>query len=275
MLAGMRFLIAGLILFGISRLRGAPMPSRLEWRNAALLGFILLVCGSGAVAVAEGLGVASGLASIGFASVPVWSAIFVALLFRQTSRLEWLGVALGFAGVVLLNLGGDLRGQPLGAAVLIFSAVSWAFGAVISPRFKLAGGSMTSATQMICAGVIELLLSAFVVREHIRLPITAGAVLGELYLIFFGSLLAFSAFTYLVHHVRPALATSYTYINPIVAVGLGVLVVGERITSTDVIAMLVILSGVAVIAMARSNFAARLSPASASAPVAATHNDQP
>lgn len=275
MLAGMRFLIAGLILFAVSKLRGAPMPSRIEWRNTAFLGFVLLVCGSGAVAVAEGLGVASGLASIGFASVPVWSAIFVALMFRQTSKFEWLGVALGFSGVVLLNLGGDLRGQPLGAMVLIFSAVSWAFGAVISPRFRLPGGSMTSAAQMICAGIIELLLSVFVVREQIHFPITPAAVLGELYLIVFGSLVSFSAFTYLVHHVRPALATSYTYINPLVAVGLGVLILGERITVTDLIAMLVILSGVAVIAMARSNFASRLSNAPAKPPMAATQSDQP
>ncbi len=133
---------------------------------------------------------------------------------------------------------------------------------------------MTSATQMMCAGVVELFLSVFIVREQIRYPITAGAVLGELYLIIFGSLVAFSSFTYLVHRVRPALATSYTYINPIVAVGLGVLILDERITTTDLIAMLVILSGVAVIAMARSNFAARLSPASAKSPIAAAQSDQ-
>src|SRR5215472_9988655 len=127
LLAGVRFLIAGSILYGVLRLRGVPSPGRKEWAAALVLGALLLVGGNGGVVFAEQW-VASGLAALGIAAVPLWAALFFGLWGRWPRRLEWLGLGLGFAGVVLLNLENGLRAAPIGALALIIAPMCWAFG---------------------------------------------------------------------------------------------------------------------------------------------------
>jgi drug/metabolite transporter (DMT)-like permease len=248
-LGAIRFVIAGLAMYAFLRWRGAPNPTRSEWLGAAAVGILLLVGGNGMVMVAEQW-VASGLAALAVATMPIWAVLFAGLWGRWPVKLEWVGLLLGFAGVVLLNLEGDMRANPLGAAALIFATVSWAFGSVWSKRLNMPGGMMSSAAQMLVAGAVMAVLSFGLGEKVIALPST-DALVAAAYLIVFGSIIGFSAYVYLLKHVRPSLATSYAYVNPVVAVALGVWLGNENITTFGMAAMGVILAGVAIVMMAK------------------------
>lgn len=249
LLSGIRFIIAGGALYLVLRGRGTPVPKRPQWVGAGIVGALLLVGGNGGVTFAEQW-VASGLAALGVASTPLWAALFAGLWGRWPARLEWIGLGLGFLGVVLLNLEGDMRANPLGAAALLAAAICWSFGSIWSQRLQLPGGLMSSAAQMLVGGVVLLLISLLTGERMTAMP--SGRAVGALvYLIIFGSLIAFSAYGYLLRRVRPALATSYAYVNPLVAVGLGVGLAGEQIGVRGLLAMVVILASVGLIAMFR------------------------
>jgi drug/metabolite transporter (DMT)-like permease len=149
--------------------------------------------------------------------------------------------------VVLLNLGGGMRGAPLGALALLCAAASWAFGSVWSRGRDMPPAAMNTAAQMLCGGMV-LTLGGLGLGERIATTPPIHADLALAYLVVMGSLVAFSASLYLLNHVRPALATSYAYVNPPVAVLLGVVLAGEHVHPWDVVAMAVILGGVALIA---------------------------
>jgi len=246
-MGALRFLIAGALLFAFLRLRGTPTPNRKEWLGAAALGCLLLVGGNGGVTYAEQW-ISSGLAALAIGTMPLWAALFAGLWGRWPTRFEWLGLGLGFVGIVLLNMESNIQGNPLGAVVLFLSPVCWAFGSVLSRHLVIPGGLMASAAEMLIGGVVCLLLS-LVLGERIVVPVTTRSLLALGYLIVFGSILAFSAYLYLLKRVRPALATSYAYVNPVVAVGLGVGLAGEQITLAGILAMLAILSAVVMISL--------------------------
>ncbi len=250
LMAGFRFLIAGTLMFTFLRVRGAPMPTRRQWLGAAVIGAFLLGGGNGGVTVAEQW-VSSGLAAVVIASMPLWAALFGGLWKRWPNRIEWVGLMVGFAGVAVLNLEHHFRANPLGAIVLFGAAISWAFGSVLSGHLQLPKGPMSSATQMLVGGVLMLALGALSGERIAALPSTRSAA-AFVYLITFGSLIGFSAYAYLLRTVRPTLATSYAYVNPLVAVGLGVLLGGEKITAVGLIATLIILGGVGLVAMGRA-----------------------
>jgi len=251
LLAGVRFLLAGSVLYLGLRARGAPPPSRSQWAGGALLGTLLLVGGNAGVTFAEQW-VASGLAALGVATVPLWAALFAGLMGRWPRPLEWAGVALGFAGIVLLSLEGDMRANPLGALILLLAATSWAFGTVWSRRLSLPEGLMASAVEMLAAGIVLLPIS-LLAGERMSSPPSTRALLAFVYLVTFGALVAFSAYNYLLRRVRPALATSYAYVNPLVAVALGVGLAGERIGGSGLLAMVVILAGVGLVMLGREH----------------------
>lgn len=250
LLAGIRFLIAGTLLFTLLRARGAAMPTRKEWLGAAIVGALLLLGGNGGVTFAEQW-VASGLAAVAIGAVPLWAALFAGLFGRWPTRFEWCGLVVGFAGLILLNLGHGLTSaNPLGAIVLLIAPVSWAFGSILSQRLSLPKGLMASAAELLCGGVLLTLIGLGSGERITSIP-TLPAILAMLFLIAGGSLIAYTAYSYLLSHVRASLATSYAYVNPVVAVCLGVWLAGERISLTGVIAMLVILSGVVLVTMGR------------------------
>lgn len=249
LMGGIRFIIAGGLLYAVLRSRGVPVPTRDQWKGAGIVGALLLVGGNGGVSFAEQW-VASGIAALGVASTPLWAALFAGLWGRWPVRLEWLGLALGFAGVVLLNLEGDMRANPWGAAALLAAAMSWALGSIWSQRLSMPDGLMATAAQMLAGGALLLGISLLAGERMTELPsLRAWGAL--VYLITFGSLIAYSAYGYLLRRVRPALATSYAYVNPIVAVGLGVGLAGEQIGVRGLLSMVVILASVGLIAMVR------------------------
>lgn len=244
-----RFIIAGGILYLFLRLRGVPAPGWKQWASSAAVGTLLLVGGLGVVSYAEQW-VASGLAALAAAAVPLWVALFAGLWGHWPARREWIGLAIGFLGVGILNLEGGVRASPLAAALLILAPICWAFGSVWSHRLPLPSGLMSSATEMLTGGIVLLVLG-LALGERVTVLPTEQSWLALGYLIIFGSLIAFSAYGYLLRNSRPALATSYAYVNPVVAVALGVGLDGERITWVGVLAMLIILAGVMLVALKR------------------------
>ncbi|MDI3275052.1 drug/metabolite exporter YedA [Pseudomonas sp. MDT1-16] len=248
LLAGIRFVIAGTLMYAFLRWRGAPAPTWAQWKAAGIIGILLLTCGNGAVSVAEHTGVASGVAALAVATVPLFTLLCGYFWGARNTRLEWAGIMLGLIGIAMLNLGSNLQSSPLGAALLIFAAASWAFGSVWSKHLPLPQGAMASAVEMLVGGV-ALLIGSALSGEHLESmpPIEGWAALA--YLTVFGSIIAFNAYMYLLKNVRPAAATSYAYVNPAVAVLLGIVFVGETIGIEEGLAMLVIISAVVLIGL--------------------------
>lgn len=248
LLAGISFVIAGSLMYAFLRWRGAPAPTWTQWKAAGIIGILLLTCGNGAVSVAEHTGVASGVAALAVATVPLFTLLCGYFWGARNTRLEWAGIVLGLIGIAMLNLGSNLQSSPLGAALLIFAAAAWAFGSVWSKHLPLPQGAMASAVEMLVGGVALLIASALS-GEHLDSlpPIEGWAALA--YLTFFGSIIAFNAYMYLLKNVRPAAATSYAYVNPAVAVLLGIVFVGETIGIEEALAMAVIISAVVLIGL--------------------------
>lgn len=250
LLAGIRFVIAGVLMFVFLRARGAAMPTLKQWLGSALIGAFLLLGGNGGVTFSEQW-VASGLAAVAIGAVPLWAALFAGLFGRWPTRIEWYGLVVGFAGLILLNLGHGLSSaNPLGAIVLLIAPICWAFGSIWSQHVALPKGAMASAAQLLCGGAL-LLIVGLGSGEHITRFPPAPAIWAMLFLIVGGSLVAFTAYGYLLSHVQASLATSYAYVNPVVAVALGVWFAGEQITVPGILAMIVILSGVVLVTLGR------------------------
>jgi drug/metabolite transporter (DMT)-like permease len=249
LMAGMRFTIAGGLMFFFLRRRGHAAPTRAQWGGALLVGGLLVVGCNGLVSYAEQW-VPSGLAALMAATTPLWAALFAGLWGQWPARVEWVGLAVGFAGVALLNLEGGLRANPLGALALVIAALSWALGSVWSRRLTMPNGIMSSAAQMLTAGVV-LTSIGLLTGERLQAVPSVESLAAMLYLIVFGSLIAYTAYGFLLRNVRPSLATSYAYVNPAVAVVLGIGLAGERIDWVGVAAMLVILAGVGAMALGR------------------------
>lgn len=248
LMAGCRFVIAGTLLLAWALYRGALLPSGRQWLNAGAIGILLLSCGNGGVTVAEHWGVASGVAALGVATVPLFALVFARLFGQRNSLLEWSGIGLGLCGIVLLNLGSNLQGSPAGAALILFAAAAWAFGSVWSRRLDLPAGPMASAVEMLVGGA-ALLLGSQLSGEHLQQMPDVRGWLALGYLVVFGSIIAFSAYVYLLANVRPAAATSYAFVNPAVAVLLGVAFAGEHIGWPEALAMAVIIGAVVLISL--------------------------
>lgn len=245
LMAGIRFVVAGSAVYAWLRLRGDAAPTPRQWRNAAVMGVLLLGCGNGLVTVAQ-QSVSSGMAAIAVASMPLWAALFGFAFGRRYRGIEWLGVVVGFLGVVLLNAGTELRAQPWPALALVMAAVAWAFGSVWSRGRDLPPPFMSTAAQMLLGG-LAMLAFGLASGERLLVPPPASALLALAYLAVFGSIVGFGAYIWLLNHVRPALATSYAYVNPPIAVLLGALVAGEEVGWPTLAAMAVILGGVVLI----------------------------
>ena len=245
--SAIRNFCAGPILLAFLKWRGAPWPTWRQWRNGALIGFMMMGLGNGFVCVAE-TRVPSGLAALIIAGTPVFAVLFAWGLFGVRPRLlEWLGIGLGLAGMGLLNLDLHAAASPAYVAVLFVAGASWAGATVLQPRLDLPKGPMSAAVQMLGGGTSLVVMAALHGERLDVATVPLSAWLALAYLVVFGSLVAYTAFVYLIGHSRPALATSYAYVNPVVAVGLGVLFVGETVSRPMMAGMAVILSGVGLV----------------------------
>lgn len=241
-MVGIRFTVAGSLLYVTLRAMGHAAPTLRQWRGAAWVGLLLPVLGNGTVTHVQ-LHVSSSVAALAIATAPIWMAIFSSLWGHTISRREWLGIGIGLVGILLLNTRGSLQGDWLSAGLLMFAAASWSLGSVWSKHLPMPQGLMGAASQMLCGGLIALLFSvAF--GEQWPMQVTARSWGAIAFLIVLGSIITFSAYHWLLHHVRPLVASSNTFVNPIVAFVVGVSFANEQIHLMEYIALAVILVGV-------------------------------
>jgi drug/metabolite transporter (DMT)-like permease len=249
-IGALRFFVAGAALFVFARARGEPAPTGREWWAALLAGVLFFVVGNGFVNVSE-QSVSSGLVSVLVATMPLWGTVFARLFGERVGRAEVAGVVLGLVGVAILNFGGELRASPTGAALALLAPMGWALGSIVTRRLPAPPGMMRTAVPMLTGGGLMWLVG-LATHERFNGTATARSIAAVVYLCLFGSILGFSAFSYLLKHTRPALAMSYAYINPVIAVLLGVTFGGERFGATSFLGTSVVLVAVVVVARARS-----------------------
>lgn len=251
-----RFLVAGGLLMAWSVWRGARRPTRPELQSALIIGGALLFVGNGAVSWASHR-VPSGMTSLLVATVPLWVVLLESARGRTPTFPQLLGVVIGLVGVGLLVLPANGSWQsapvdPLGAAVLTLSSLSWTAGSLYSRSARQhASPTMASSLQMVCGGVLLLGLS-LLVGEPGRVQwdaVTLKSIGAVGYLIVAGSLIGFSTYMWLLRHASPTAVGTYAYVNPAVAVALGVAFAGERLPARAALAMAVIVGGVALVSL--------------------------
>jgi drug/metabolite transporter (DMT)-like permease len=246
-----RFLVAGALLYAYCRSRRMPNPDRPQWRAGAIQGLLLPAAGTGGAAWAEQW-LSSGITALFLASIPLWIVLGRRVVDHE--KITWpvaLGLFAGFAGVTLLarpSGGGD----AIAIAVALGGALCWGLGTVYAGHApRPASALMASAIEMLCAGVVLAVLSG-VTGEWSRIDVTTRSALAVVYLIVFGSLIAYTAYTWLLDHVAPRIAGTYAFVNPVVAVVLGWWLLSEPLTVRTLLATGVIAVGVALIVTDRA-----------------------
>jgi drug/metabolite transporter (DMT)-like permease len=243
-LVGTRFLTAGGLLMAWQALRGRPMPTARQWRGAAFLGFLLLVVGNGGVAVAEH-SVSSGATVALISIMPLATALWSGLFGQWPRRLEWVAIALGGIGAAVMLMGRDLQGSITGTLVILLSTTCWSLGTVLARRIDLPQGPTGFGAEMLAAGLLALTLSALL-GEHWTLPDSPRIWWAWTYLVVFGSLIAFSAYRFVVERVSPTLASTYAYVNPPVALFVGWWLGHESFSSNTLLGLPIVLGSVAL-----------------------------
>lgn len=249
--AGIRFLVAGSVILGYASLKRLPYPKNLkDFKDFSIIGLLLLFGGNGLVVLAEQW-VHSGIASLLVATVPLFMAL-IEYFFVRKEKLTWkgwVGLLIGFAGVGILVMADDLTSavNPLGVLLLILASLCWAGGSVYSKTLKPTGSVVTHIGIQMLAGGSALILSGLVLGEAARFRPTAVGIGAMVYLIIFGSLIGYSAYIYLLQKWPAARVGTYAYVNPVIAVFLGALVLGEKLTPSVLGATAVILLGVLLV----------------------------
>lgn len=237
LMASLRYAAAGLVMLLIALRRGAAWPEARDWLRVLPIGALLFVGGNGFVAIAL-QSVTSGGAAVVCAMMPLWVGVLGAITGERPTRREWLSLALGFAGVAVLMGGPSLAGEPLHVALLIGAPICWAMGSILARRLPGAIGRdpfLLPAMQMLTGGAaLAAVGGAF--GERLPAQASAKAWLAVAYLWGIGSIVAFTAYTWLLRNARPAIATSYAYVNPVLAVLIGAALSGEPVGATTVIA---------------------------------------
>ena len=250
-MAGTRFVIAGAILMLWTAQRGVPRPTRAHWLGGTLVGALLLLGGNGGVVLAERT-VPSGLTAVIVALVPAWMVLLHWLSAgERPTRVTLAALVVGFAGVALLvNPGAVDRIDAFGTGAALFASLSWAAGSLYSRRAPLPADPLQANGVEQLAGGALLLAAATLAGEWGELAptaISAHSLLSLGYLVVFGSLVGFTAYLWLLRAVRPALASTYAYVNPVVAVFLGWALAAEPVTARTLVAAGIILVAVATI----------------------------
>jgi drug/metabolite transporter (DMT)-like permease len=261
MLGGIRFIIAGAILYAVAAWRGASRPTWAELRAAAITGTLMLALGNGAVNWAE-TSVPSGIVALMVSTVPLWMVLvdWARPNGRRPHRLVFVGLALGLVGMLVLVGPGVFVGSghvpAAGAIILMVGSLSWAVGSIITrqsarPKSPL----MATAVQMIAGGIAFFVIAVMLGEQHgVSFAAVSGrSALAALYLTLVGSLVAFTAYIYLLGAVSAAKASTYAYVNPVIAVVLGWLFANEPLGPRTVIAAAIILTGVAIITVTQGS----------------------
>lgn len=250
-----RFLVAGAVLWIVARARGAPLPERSLWPRAFVLGGLFFLIGNGGISWAE-TRVPSGLTALLAATTPLWTVVLESAHdgWRRPSGRTITGVLLGLTGVAILVAPGEVIGGEhadlLGALAITVASVGWAAGSVASHRLHLHPDPALGTAMKMLAGGVLLTVAGIAAGEGPRLlesSITPRVIAAWVYLVVFGSLLGFSAFNYLLRVTSPAKVSTSGYVNPLVAVVLGWLLLSEPVSERTLLAAAVIVGGVVLI----------------------------
>jgi drug/metabolite transporter (DMT)-like permease len=256
LMAAIRFLIPGIFLFLSRRLAGDPEPTRLEWKSTAIIGLLLLVGGNGGVTWAEQY-IPSGVAALVIGSVPLW--IILLNLFRPEGRRlnkrVILGALVGFVGIALLIgptqlIGSSENIHPLGIITILLAAIFWSAGSLYSRNARMPASPLLSTGMEFLAGGIGLLIMAGLTGEFSQVNfsnISSRSLFSLGYLIIFGSLIGFVAYTWLLRNVPITLVSTYAYVNPVIAILLGHLLAQEPLNLRILFAAGIIISSVFLI----------------------------
>jgi drug/metabolite transporter (DMT)-like permease len=265
--AAMRFLVAGVALYGWTRVRGERAPSGREWASVALVAFLIFGMDYGLVFWAEQR-VPSGLTAVMLATIPAFMAlgeIFILGTQRLTARLV-LALLIGLGGVgVLVNRSLDLGGAPIdriGAAALLVAAVSWSIASALSRLLPLPGSKLVSSGAQMLAGGIFLTAISSVLGEYRQFhaaSVSRGVWIALAYLVVAGSIIAFTAYVWLLHHESPTKVGTYAYVNPVVAVVLGYFLGGEELGLRTILGTMFVLISVVVITTTNVKKSAKVS----------------
>lgn len=267
LMMGVRHFVAGALVYAWVRRRGTPAPQLKQWGYAVVAGALLFLGGHGTLAWAEQK-VPSGLAALLCATLPLWTALLARVdgSERKLGFRTWIGLFLGFAGVALLIGPDALRGHLdlLAAGAVLSSALLWTVGTSYSRAARMPSSTVLSAAMQMMSGGATLLISGLLAGEAGRFhlaSITARSVLSLAYLIVFGSVIAFTVYTWLLTVSSPSRLSTYAYVNPVVAVLIGWALAGEALGLRTLVATAVILAGVALVSTRRKrSFAAERAP---------------
>ena len=246
-MAALRFAVAGGILWIWSRLRREPLPAVRDWRGAAITGTTLLTLGNGTFAWCLQF-MPAGVGSLFFALTPLWNAMIGLIFYRERlSPAAIAGIALGFGGMAYLVSPSGAEGLALPlVALATSSSLMWSIGSMVQRRYPATHFLQMSAMQML-VGAVELGILGLVSGEHLRATeFTPAATAALAFLIVFGSIVGFSAFIWLTRSVETVLASTYSYVNPIVAIAISVLLLHEPLSWHTALGAALILSGVAL-----------------------------
>jgi len=250
LMAFMRFGLAGSLMFVFALFEGKKLPTRREFLGGMGIGMILLGLGNGGVVLGLGY-ISTSLTALILASSPIWAALFAGFWGEWPSRREIIGLMIGFLGAAVLSLDGHVQASPRGFVLLIVAAMGWALGTVLIPKVAQASGMMGSAVQMMGASTV-LLMGGLATGESLTQMPTATSLYAFAYLVIFGSLIGYTAYSYLVPRVRPSLAISSSYVNPMIAVLLGFFINNETISPHMMAALPLIIGGVLLMARAKT-----------------------
>jgi drug/metabolite transporter (DMT)-like permease len=257
-MSAIRFSLAAVLMLGWAFLRGSERPTWQQWRSAMIAGMLLFLFNNGLLVYAESIGVPSGVVALLIGTTPMWVVILNTLRggTRPTAGV-WVGLALGTIGVgLLVNLNGSLEdgsSEAFGALLVLLSAFFWALGSLYARGSNLPQNPILSTGMQLLWGAIFQIMLALSTGDFARLnpsEVSAASLFSMLYLAIVSSIITFTAFTWLMRTVSPALVSTYAYVNPVIAVILGWLVLSEPITWRTVIAAAVIISAVAVLSRA-------------------------
>ncbi|MGY2490907.1 EamA family transporter [Cupriavidus sp. CP313] len=244
---GTRFLCAGLLLAAWLAWRGTPMPSWRLLRNCAVPALFLLVGGMGLTAIAEQT-ISSGATTVMIGSMPIFALIWGACFGNRPKWFEYVAIAIGSLGILVLTAGAEFRISTGGVVALMLAVASWSFGSQLARRLELPQGASAFAAEMLIGGAVLMVLSALR-QEPWPASISAQAGWAWVYLVVAGSLVAFSAYMYLVSTVSQTLSASYVYVNPPVALAMGAWLGGEQIAPQTLGAVMLILVALAVLSL--------------------------
>ena len=256
LVGGIRFLLAGAVMYAWLRIRGAARPKLAEWRSAFIIGPLMMTGGNGGIVWSEQF-VSSGVVALVVAIVPLWMLLLSWMRGgARPSGREWLGVATGLVGVALLVSTDSNPGQgglsPLALLVMIFSTLSWSVGSLIARDAPLPASPLLASAMEMLAGGVGMLAIALLRGEYAQLAVSAVSLRSAFsiaYLALFGSIIAFSAYKWLLNKTTPAAVGTYAFVNPVVAVVLGWAFAAEPLGTRTVIAMCVIVGAVVMITL--------------------------